>query len=135
MPDDIFISYSRRDLEFVTRLASDLDAKVAGVWFDKSDIRAGQRWRDSIAEGIRACKAVVLVLRPMQPLEARPGRDQPGARGRQNHYPRALPRGRAGGPGRPGARTQTIDLRRGSYAENFQILVDGLIAAGAVRQT
>jgi hypothetical protein len=36
MPDDIFISYSRRDLEFVTRLASDLDAKVAGVWLDKS---------------------------------------------------------------------------------------------------
>ena len=34
MSKDIFISYSRRDQEFVTRLASDLDAKVAGVWFD-----------------------------------------------------------------------------------------------------
>ncbi|HEU0295794.1 MAG TPA: hypothetical protein VFR47_23855 [Anaerolineales bacterium] len=29
MPKDIFISYSRRDQEFVTRLASDLDARIA----------------------------------------------------------------------------------------------------------
>jgi hypothetical protein len=32
---DIFISYSRRDQEFVTRLASELNAQVAGVWFDQ----------------------------------------------------------------------------------------------------
>ena len=37
MSDDIFISYSRKDQEFVTRLASDLNAKVTGVWFDQSD--------------------------------------------------------------------------------------------------
>jgi hypothetical protein len=30
----IFSSYSSRDQEFVTRLAADLDAQVAGVWFD-----------------------------------------------------------------------------------------------------
>ncbi|HET9905668.1 MAG TPA: hypothetical protein VFQ23_03485 [Anaerolineales bacterium] len=32
MTKDIFISYSRRDQEFVTRLASDLNAQVAGVF-------------------------------------------------------------------------------------------------------
>ncbi len=34
MSREIFISYSRRDQEFVTRLASDLNAQVAGVWFE-----------------------------------------------------------------------------------------------------
>jgi hypothetical protein len=137
MPDDIFISYSRRDLEFVTRLASDLDAKVAGVWFDKSDIRAGQRWRDSIAEGIRACKAVVLVLSP----------DSAASKNVQDEINQALEAGKTiipvlyravdlqGGLADLVRETQTIDLRRGSYADNFQVLVDGLMAAGAVRQT
>ncbi len=41
MADDIFISYSRRNLEFVRRLAADLDRRVSGVWFDMSDIQAG----------------------------------------------------------------------------------------------
>jgi len=45
MSKDIFISYSRRDQEFVTRLASDLDAQVAGVWFDQSAIQLGQKWQ------------------------------------------------------------------------------------------
>lgn len=36
MTKDIFISYSRRDQEFVTRLAGDLNAQVAGVWLDQS---------------------------------------------------------------------------------------------------
>lgn len=134
MPDDIFISYSRRDLEFVTRLASDLDAKVAGVWFDKSDIRAGQRWRDSIAEGIRACKVVVLVLSP----------DAAASKNVQDEINQALEGDKTiipvlyraveleGGLADLVRETQTIDLRRGSYADNFQVLVDGLIAAGAV---
>ena len=50
MTKDIFISYSRRDQEFVTRLASDLDAQVAGVWFDQSAIQLGEKWHDEIME-------------------------------------------------------------------------------------
>src|SRR5215216_683767 len=53
MSKDIFISYSRRDQEFVTRLASDLDTQVASVWFDQSTIQLGQKWHDAIMEGIR----------------------------------------------------------------------------------
>lgn len=64
MSKGIFISYSRRDQEFVTRLASDLDAQVAGVWFDQSTIQLGQKWHDEIMEGIRECKAFILVLSP-----------------------------------------------------------------------
>ena len=43
MKKDIFICYSRRDQEFVTCLARDLNKQVAGVWFDQSAIQVGQR--------------------------------------------------------------------------------------------
>jgi len=64
MIKEIFISYSRRDQEFVTRLALELNAQVAGVWFDQSAIQAGQKWHDEIMDGIRECKAFILVLSP-----------------------------------------------------------------------
>src|SRR5512141_657733 len=64
MSNEIFISYSRRDQEFVTRLASDLNAQVAGVWFDQSAIQLGEKWHDEIIEGIHDCKAFILVLSP-----------------------------------------------------------------------
>jgi TIR domain-containing protein len=136
MTDDIFISYSRRDLEFVTRLASDLDALVSGVWFDKSDIRAGERWRDSITNGIRNCKVMILVLSP----------DAAASKNVRDEINSALEAGKTiipvlyratelqGGLADLVHETQYIDLRRGSYSDNFQTLVDGLIAAGALRQ-
>jgi hypothetical protein len=135
MPKDIFISYSRRDQEFVTRLASDLDAQVAGVWFDQSTIQLGQKWHDEIMEGIRDCKAFILVLSP-DAMESRYVREEVN---------KALELGKTIFPViyRPAQWTgefeslvkevQTLDLRSGSYTENFQKLVDGLIEAGAGR--
>lgn len=132
---DIFISYSRRDQEFVTRLASDLDAHVAGVWFDQSTIQAGQKWQDEIMEGIRECKAFILVLSP-DAMESRWVREEVN---------KALELGKTIFPViyRPARWTgefeslvrdvQTLDLRSGSYTDNFQKLVDGLIEAGAAR--
>ena len=64
MSKDIFISYSRRDQEFVTRLASVLNAQVAFVWFDRSTIQPGQKWHDEIMEGIHECKAFIVSLSP-----------------------------------------------------------------------
>lgn len=137
MSNDIFISYSRRDLEFVTRLANDLDEKVAGVWFDKSDIQAGQKWRDEILNGIAGCKAAVLVLSP----------DSAASKYVQMEVNAALEHGKTiipilyrpvelkGWLGELVSETQYIDLRQGSYADNFQTLVDGLLASGAVRQS
>jgi hypothetical protein len=130
---DIFISYSRRDQEFVTRLAADLDARVAGVWFDQSAIQAGEKWHDEILEGIRDCKAFILVLSP-DAIESRYVREEVN---------KALELGKTIFPViyRPAKWTgefeslvrdiQTLDLRSGSYTDNFQKLVDGLIEAGA----
>jgi hypothetical protein len=135
MENDIFISYSRRDQEFVTRLASDLDQQVAGVWFDQSDIQVGQQWHDEIIDGIRACKVLILVLSP----------DAAESRYVREELNKALELGKPIIPilYRPAKWTdefeslvkevQTLDLRSGSYAENFQKLVDGLVALGAAK--
>lgn len=137
MSNDIFISYSRRDQEFVTRLASDLDAKVAGVWFDQSDIQLGENWHNEIIEGIRDCKAFVLVLSP----------DADKSKYVHEEVNKALELGKTIFPViyRPAEWSdefktlvkdiQTLDLRSGSYTDSFQKLVDGLIAAGAVKAT
>src|SRR5215208_3997850 len=133
MLKDIFISYSRRDQEFVSRLASDLDAQVAGVWFDQASIQAGQKWHDEIMEGIRDCKAFLLVLSP----------DATESRYVREEVNKALELDKIIFPViyRPAKWTgefeslvkdiQTLDLRSGSYMDNFQKLVDGLIEAGA----
>lgn len=135
MSKDIFISYSRRDQEFVSRLADDLNAHVAGVWFDQSTIQPGQKWHDEILEGIRECKAFVLVLSP-DAVESRYVREE---------LDKALELGKPIFPViyRPAKWTdefaslikdiQTIDLRLGSYTDNFHKLVDGLIEAGAIK--
>ncbi|HSL28825.1 MAG TPA: toll/interleukin-1 receptor domain-containing protein [Anaerolineales bacterium] len=137
MPNDIFISYSRRDQEFVTRLASDLNAQVAGVWFDQSTIQLGQKWHDEIMDGIRECKAFILVLSP-DAMESRYVREE---------VSKALELGKTIFPViyRPAKwidefetlvkEVQTLDLRSGSYTDNFQKLVDGLLVAGAGKAT
>ena len=137
MTNDIFISYSRRDTEFVARLASDLDAQVAGVWFDQSAIQLGQKWHDEIMDGIRECKAFILVLSP----------DAAESKYVREEVNKALELGKTIFPViyRAGKWTgefetlvkevQTLDLRSGSYTESFHKLVDGLIEAGAIRAT
>ena len=137
MTKDIFISYSRRDTEFVTRLASDLNAQVAGVWFDQSAIQLGQKWHDEIMDGIRECKAFILVLSP-DSVESKYVREEVN---------KALELGKTIFPViyRPATwkgkfrsltqKIQTLDLRSGSYTDNYHKLVDGLIKAGAVKIT
>src|SRR5258706_2583228 len=137
MSKGIFIFYSRRDTEFVARLAGDLDAHVAGVWFDQSTIQMGQKWHDEIMDGIRECKAFILVLSP-DSMESRYVREEVN---------KALELGKTIFPilYRPAKWTgefeslvkeiQTLDLRSGSYTDSFQKLVDGLIEAGAGKAT
>jgi hypothetical protein len=133
MKKEIFISYSRRDQEFVTRLASDLNAQVAGVWFDQTTIELGQKWHDEIMDGIRDCKAFILVLSP----------DSMESKYVNEEVSKALELGKTIFPViyRPAKwsgqfdtlvkEVQTLDLRSGSYTDSFHKLVDGLIAAGA----
>jgi hypothetical protein len=137
MSDEIFISYSRKDQEFVTRLASDLDEKVSGVWFDQSDIQAGEKWRDQIAQGIHRCKVFVLALSP-DAANSKYVREEINLALEQNKRIIPIlyrPVKMSGALADLVNETQYIDLQRGSYADNFQKLVDALVAAGAARQT
>lgn len=63
---DAFISYSRRDKDYVeSRLAVALEARGKQVWLDLDDIRGGASdWRAAIWAGIEASRIVVFVLTP-----------------------------------------------------------------------
>lgn len=60
----VFISYSRKDLAFVKKLAADLQAAGLDVWYDLSGLEGGQRWRIEIEKAIRASQYVLVVLSP-----------------------------------------------------------------------
>lgn len=69
MPDtynisDVFISYSRRDSEFVHKLFSDIKATGKEVWADFEDIPKAADWWSEIQAGIDAADAFVFVISP-----------------------------------------------------------------------
>jgi len=60
----VFISYSRRDIETVESIVSQLEAAGIQVWLDREDIKAGKQWRKQIVEGIDTADAFILHLSP-----------------------------------------------------------------------
>ena len=60
----IFISYSRKDLSFVKKLATDLAHSGLDVWYDLSDLHGGSRWSKEIESAIRESKYVLILLSP-----------------------------------------------------------------------
>ena len=63
-PLKVFLSYSRRDLDFVEQLAADLKKTGLDVWYDLSGLDGGAPWRKAIEKAIRASDVVVVVLSP-----------------------------------------------------------------------
>lgn len=59
-----FFSYSRKDSDFVLRLAGELRAAGALVWVDQLDIVGGDRWDEAVERALRDCPGMVLVLSP-----------------------------------------------------------------------
>ncbi len=64
MACDVFISYRRKDSEFVAQLYEELTQRGISAWFDKADIDVAAHWRTSISEGIRDCTLFLVVLSP-----------------------------------------------------------------------
>ena len=60
----VFLSYSRRDMGFVERLAWDLKAAGLGVWYDLSGLRVGSRWGMEIQKAIAESRYFVVALSP-----------------------------------------------------------------------
>jgi hypothetical protein len=63
MPD-VFISYSRRDSEFVDRLAAGLTEHQRDVWIDVRGIEDGQVFPDAIRTAIEGADSFVYVITP-----------------------------------------------------------------------
>src|SRR5512138_3154837 len=62
--DKIFISYSRKDIDFVRKLAGDLEKAGYDVWWDLTDLRGGDDWPRVIPEAIESSKVVIVVISP-----------------------------------------------------------------------
>ena len=60
----VFISYSRKDLAFVERLAEDLKAAGLEVWYDLSGLEIGAHWGKEIQAAIRRSQYFIVVLSP-----------------------------------------------------------------------
>ena len=63
MPE-LFISYSRKDKEFVRKLHERLVAQKRDVWVDFEDIPLASDWRREIFQGIEAADSFVFVISP-----------------------------------------------------------------------
>jgi basic membrane protein A len=60
----VFISYSRKDLEFVQRLTQDLQSAGLDVWYDLSGLEVGTHWGREIQEAIQKSQFIIIVLSP-----------------------------------------------------------------------
>ncbi len=61
---DVFISYSRRDIEFVRDLHNTLIARGLQVWVDLADIDYSTQWWQEICTAIDGASNVVFVISP-----------------------------------------------------------------------
>lgn len=123
---DVFISYRRKDLAFVTQLHQELTKRGISAWFDKENIEVADHWRTSIAQGIRGCKVFILVLSPdaVQSINIRKEVDLAETHQkkiiplmwRQTEVPEAFEYALAG--------IQYIDFKETTSQENFNELAD-----------
>jgi len=60
----IFISYSRKDIDFARKLAGDLESAGYDVWWDITDLQGGDDWIRTIPNAIASSQFVVVVLTP-----------------------------------------------------------------------
>lgn len=60
----IFISYSHNDSDFVNALIEKLKEADFSAWIDAEQLRAGEDWRQSIDDGIRASFVLIAVMSP-----------------------------------------------------------------------
>ncbi len=61
---DLFISYSRRDLDFVRRIYDQMKAQNRDIWIDLEDIPPTAEWLQEIYSGIEAANTFVFVISP-----------------------------------------------------------------------
>ena len=61
---DVFVSYSRRDSEFVRRLADSVSERGKDVWLDTEGIPDAEVFPEAIKRAIEGSDAFVFVITP-----------------------------------------------------------------------
>src|SRR5262252_109605 len=61
-PQEVFISYSRKDKDFVRRLDEALKSRGREAWVDWEDIRPTEEWMQAIYAAIEGADTFVFVL-------------------------------------------------------------------------
>lgn len=62
--NETFISYSRKDSEFVSQLTTHLKRVGIDPWLDKDDIPSAALWRQEILVGIQFCHNFIYIISP-----------------------------------------------------------------------
>lgn len=58
----IFLSYSRRDQDFVNNLISRIEAQGHSVWVDRASLRSGGHWQSQIVNAIEGADVFLVAL-------------------------------------------------------------------------
>ncbi len=60
----VFLSYSRKDLDFIQGFAERLMSNGIDVWWDMASLQGGDDWTDAIPQAIENCDFCIVVLSP-----------------------------------------------------------------------
>ena len=61
---DVFISYSRKDIQFAQRIHQELEARDLQPWVDWQDIPPTAEWLDEVYAGIQAADTFLFIISP-----------------------------------------------------------------------
>ena len=58
----VFLSYASQDAESAQRIAATLHSAGVQVWFDRSELRGGEAWDQTIRQRVRDCRLFVPII-------------------------------------------------------------------------
>ncbi len=64
LPQEVFLSHSSSDQQFVSPLAEVLRRHGVPIWYSKTNIHGAQEWHDEIGAALERCDRFLLVLSP-----------------------------------------------------------------------
>jgi TIR domain len=64
IPNEVFLSHSNADQDFVMNLANMLRRHGVPVWYSRTNILGVQQWHDEIGAALQRCDWFLLVLSP-----------------------------------------------------------------------
>jgi hypothetical protein len=64
MANDIFISYSRKDSDFIKSLVEELKSQGIDPWYDEEDIPKASLWENEMLLGVQRCFDFLFIISP-----------------------------------------------------------------------